>query len=163
MGLAMGVLPYCGQCVTLTIIFFLTSWFSFVSRSSILLTALSSMLLTRDGLCTWGAFTSYIPLTPYFILHSSFYILAQRIPFWKSTMADSSTSFKKSMTSTYSQSHIHNIVTVYVTESTRHSTRPRVFGMSIVWLMTWSLTPWRQREDLYGHARTTMVMYNQMP
>ena len=65
-----------------------------------------------------------------------------RIRFWKNTMENSKTFSNK-----------------FMKNSTGRSLRIKKSGISIDWLMIWSLIWWNRREDLSGHAKTMMVMF----
>ena len=65
-----------------------------------------------------------------------------RIRFWKNTMENSKTFSNK-----------------FMKNSTGRSLRIKKSGISIDWLMIWSLIWWNRREDLFGHAKTMMVMF----
>jgi len=72
-------------------------------------------------------------------------IWPQKILFLRSMTADSKISSK-----TFIKQHIKN------------NFKPKNYGMNTDWSTIWSLKSLKDKEDMYGPARTMMVMFNQI-
>jgi len=49
---------------------------------------------------------------------------------------------------------------IFMILNTNHNSKPRKFGINIDSLMIWSLKLLREKEDMFGHVKIMMVMFN---